>query len=533
MMDDLQKQAELLRQKLNQAPNSPAAHNNLALVLRRLGQTSESEALLRKASALNPNSPDIAFNLGLVLLDEKRNEEAESAFRRALELRPGYAEASLVLGALTKSSGRVVESEALLRVAIAGLPHSVNAHESLGDVLRLLGRCDEAEAELRQALSLNPASFEANISLGLVLYALNRLPEAEAAARQSLALRPGSVRARLMLGLTLLKDGKYKDGLMNFESRYEESPEWEAAGAVSPYVQASRIPIAMWRGESLEGKSLVIAPEQGLGDAIQCIRFVPLLRRLGVSKLTVVCDAALMRLFSLVDGVDAVSDVSHPQELSGCDFWCYMMSLPHRLGITLDMLHSNGRYIDVPEENVQFWKQRINASLTNGRYKIGLAWSGSNDLGNPSSVLPPELRDNIRRSVRLQQLLPLLRISQCTFFSLQKGGEERQLAEIPEAVRPLDLMSNVTDFLDTAAIIENLDLVITVDTSVAHLAGALGKPVWILSRFDGDWRWLLDREDSPWYASARVFTQKTRGDWDEVIAGVKERLTALCSGLSG
>ncbi|WP_144063554.1 tetratricopeptide repeat protein [Caballeronia insecticola] len=518
-----------LRQELAQNPQSPYAQNNLALVLRKLGRAAESEALLQKAASALPDSADVAYNWGVALLDLRRYPEGEAALRRALALRPDFPQAAYLIGALVASRGRLAEAEALLRAAIGGVTHRAAAHTLLGEVLRQSGRLEEAEIELRRALSLDPNLFDAHKSLGLVLHSLHRLPEAESATRQALVLRPASVLAAGSLGMTLLKMGRYAEGFEWMESRYVESPEWTQSGTAFPYTPAAEIGIPIWRGEPLAGKSLLVLCEQGLGDMIQWVRFVPALRALGVAKLTVMCPMPLARLFSHVEGIDAVIEGDRPVSFAQFDVFCYMMSLLHRLGVTLDTLRPAGAYFRLPAKSVRSWQARLQAFPLVGRRKIGLVWSGGGKLGNPASELPSELHDNAQRSIPLERLRPLLHIPNCAFFSLQKVDEAGQLARIPEAIRPVDLMSGVADFYDTAAFISNLDLVISVDTAVAHLAGALDKPVWILSRFDGDWRWHHGREDSPWYASARVFTQAKRGNWDDVIARIESALKAFAA----
>ncbi|WP_244847361.1 tetratricopeptide repeat protein [Caballeronia sp. SL2Y3] len=511
------------RRNLANAPDSPSAHNNLGLVLRQRGQMPEAVTLLRKAVALKPESADIAFNLGLVLLESRLFAEAETAFRHALARRPGFVQAGHLLGKTLMYLGRWVDGEETLREVIAAAPDTADAYYMLGNSLHMRDRLDEAEAVLRRGVSVDPASFEMRMEMGAVLQELNRLDAAEAEYRHALALRPDSVRARFALSSPLLKTGRYEEGFALYEARYVESQEWIDWTGRFAFEEQSRVPVAMWRGEPLDGKSLLIVPEQGLGDAIQFARFIPMLKSQGVRKLTVACSPSLVRLFRSISAADAVIDATAALRFDEYDYKCYMMSMAFRLGTRLDTIPRQIPYLSAPAARIEHWKQRLDADVQRGRYRVGLVWGGSSELGTVKHG-PPEFHMDLRRSIRLTAFLPLLQTAGVTFVSLQKGPPESQLADIPDHLRPLNPMADAVDFAETAAIIENLDLVITVDTSVAHLAGALGKPVWILSRFEGEWRWLHERDDSPWYPSARIFRQKQRGEWGEVIERVAREL---------
>ncbi|VXC48286.1 TPR repeat-containing protein [Burkholderia sp. 8Y] len=514
------------RRNLANAPESPSANNNLGLVLRQLGRTPEAVPLLKKAAALKPESPDIAFNLGLVLLESRLYADAETAFRHALACRPNFVQAEHLLGKTLMYLARWVEGEESLRKVIATAPDNSDAHYMLGNSLHMREQLDESEAVLRRGVTLDPESFEMRMEMGAVLQELNRLSEAEAEYRQALKLRPDSVRAQFALSGPLLKTGHYQEGLALYEARHVESQEWIDWTGEFAFAAQSRLAIALWRGEPLDGRSLLIVPEQGLGDAIQFARFIPLLKSQGVGKLTVACAPSLVRLFQSIGGADAVIDATVALRFEEYDYKCYMMSMPFLLGTTLDTIPAQVPYLSAPAGGIEYWKQRMNADVPGARLRAGVVWGGSPELGTVRHG-PAEFHADLRRSIRLTAFLPLLEVAGVTFVSLQKGPPEVQLKDIPDHVRPLNPMADVADFADTAAIIENLDLVITVDTSVAHLAGALGKSVWILSRFEGEWRWLHERDDSPWYPSARIFRQKQRGDWSGVIARVARELRAI------
>jgi len=375
-------------------------------------------------------------------------------------------------------------------------------------------RLPEAEACYRSALRVRPGFVEAYNKLGCLLYDAQRLDEADTCFRRVLGLSPGYLPARHNLSLTLLKAGRYEEAWPLHESRYLESEEW---GKEDMLGHRPDLPFPQWQGEPLAGKSLLVWPEQGFGDCIQFARFFPLLKARGLSKLTVASLPGLRVLFENTEGVDAWVGSDDLANIPRHDYWCLIMSLPLHFGITLDSIPASLPYLRVPADAVAYWRQRLPRGV-----KVGLVWSGESrpDYAHANAV-------DRRRSVHLRTYLPLLRQPDITFVSLQKGAAaQAQLAEIPPELRPLDLMDEVRDFADTAAIIENLDLVISVDTSVAHLAGALNKPVWILSRFDGCWRWMQDRDDSPWYPGVvRLYRQERSGDWIPVVEKVVHEFT--------
>ncbi|WP_250454964.1 hypothetical protein [Caballeronia sp. ATUFL_M2_KS44] len=321
--------------------------------------------------------------------------------------------------------------------------------------------------------------------------------------------------------------GRYEEAWPLHEFRQMDSTEAAAWGV--KWDGAPKLSIVKWNGEPLQGKSILLAAEQGFGDTIQFVRFAPLLKRLGASRVTVVCAPELLALVEGVEGVDAAVDRRAPLDVAEYDRWCGLMSVPAILGLSLAQIPARVPYIALPRRRVDAWSRRLKAALPGQKLKVGLVWAGSSRLGRVTDAFIA-FGDDRKRSLHLNKLLPLLRMPDIAFVSLQLGEPCAQLDELPSDLRPIDMTPHIRDFADTACIVDKLDLVISVDTSVAHLAGALGKPVWILNRLAGDWRWLLDREDSPWYPSARLFTQKTEGDWDEVIGRVVKRLEHLRRG---
>ncbi|WCM22564.1 tetratricopeptide repeat protein [Paraburkholderia bryophila] len=502
------------RQAVARKPDFALAYNNLGIVLHKAHKLAEAQACLRHLLTLEPGYAQAHFNLGNVLWGDGRVADAEACYRHALSLEPHYAEAHSNLGLLLAETGRQREAEACYREALALRPDDADGYCNLGALLYTAQRLAEAEVCFRDALNLRSDFVSAYNKLGCLLNDTQRLTEAEACFRRVLEINPAYLPARHNLSLILLKLGRYEEAWPLHESRHLDSPEW---GAERMSRRRPDLPFPQWQGETLAGKSLLIWPEQGFGDYIQFARFLPLLKSRGVSMLTVASPPSLRTLLERIDGVDAWTDSDNPVDLPRHDYWCFVMSLPLHLGVTLTNIPARLPYLSAPPERVLYWRQRLPEGI-----RCGLVWSGE-----PRPDQPAVNAIDRRRSLHLRAFLPLLGLAGMTFVSLQKGRvAEAQLDEILPHLRPLNPMPEVRDFADTAAIIENLDLVIAVDTSVAHLAGALNKPVWILSRFDGCWRWLLDRDDSPWYPEvARLYRQQQAGDWGPVVERIVQDIS--------
>ncbi|MDR3014535.1 MAG: tetratricopeptide repeat-containing glycosyltransferase family protein [Delftia acidovorans] len=484
-------------------------------------QLPQAQHTFELALSIQPDWPPALGNLGLVLREQRREPEAEAALRRALAIAPDYVPARNNLAVLLWQMKRLNEAEAEYHEILRLQPHYPLALNNLGLVLIDLGRPRDAEAAFRHALAIDATTPEMHNNLGNALNRQGRSNEAIAAYRQALALRPDYTTAGGNLAALLLGLGAFEEGWRLYESRHGESADVAT-------VKLPPIPYPQWRGEPLEGKSLLVWPEQGYGDLLQFCRYLPMLKARGVARLGVACPPALKRLFESLEGVDAIHELDGKSTIPGHDYWCLMLSLPMHFGTTLDTVPARTPYLRASADLTRAWRARLPA----GGFKVGLVWAGdprTHDRGM-SAI-------DQRRSLPARALLPLLRLGDVanvtdataiTFVSLQKGAASQpQIDDLPPHLRPFDPMSDVRDFADTAAIIECLDLVISVDTSVAHLAGALNKPVWILSRHDGCWRWLRERDDSPWYPTARLFRQSKPGDWADVIDRVVQALANL------
>lgn len=489
-------------------PHYVEAFSNLGNLLLAQGRPDEAEAVYRRATEINPDHADTWSNFGNLLQAQRRPEQAEAAYRRAIALRPGYAEALSNLGVLLKSQKRPHEAEAAYRRAIAASPEYAEAWSNLGVLLLDEKRLAEAEGACRRAIAIRPTYADAWVNLGNLLQIARRSSDAEAAYRRAIAINPGSADAHWNLSLLLLKRGQFGAGWRGHEARY--SPRRKNRKMSPPSVVPGASLPKQWQGEALSGRSLLIWPEQGLGDELQFVRYMPMLKALGLRHLTLVCKPPLQELFAANALADSVlgSDDWRPELAAEFDYWCYLLSLPLHFGTTLENLPATLPYLRPEPERVTRWAKRLPAA----RFRIGLVWKGS-----------PTHRNDANRSLpSLATLAPLWSISGLEFISLQKGCGEDE-AGAPPAMQPLlHLGGSMANLADSAAVVSQLDLVISVDTAVAHLAGALGKPCWLLLPEHGtDWRWLEQRSDSPWYPEVmRLFRQSADGDWDGVVAQV-------------
>lgn len=370
------------------------------------------------------------------------------------------------------------------------------ARYNLGVVFLEMERWQEADGYLQQVIDIDPRHPDAYNNLGIVYHRQNRLSEAIGYFQRAIALRSHFPDAHFNLGMTLLQAGEFPSGFAESEWRWQTKQ-------FTPF----NCPHPRWDGSEIQDKTLLIHTEQGAGDAIQFIRYVPMVAR-RCRRLLLCCTENLVSLFATVDGID---EILTPGEipLSAFDTFTPLMSLPHLLGTTLETVPNQVPYLGrgLVGGEIDF------PSAPPGNQKIGIVWAGS-----------PTHKNDRNRSCRLEDFLPLLELAGCTFYSLQKGQREEDIEQLPPEFKIIDLSSQLKDYAATTRAILNLDLVISVDTSVAHLAGALAKPVWTLLCFSPDWRWMLDRNDSPWYATMRLFRQPTPGDWKSVFAEVEAAL---------
>jgi Flp pilus assembly protein TadD len=490
---------ETIRQAIQFRPSYPEAHNNLGLVLQALGRVDEALSSFRQAVALQPAMTGAHLNLGNLLLDRGAVEEALAHFQEILRHEPRSATAYYSIALARRKEGKLPEAEAACRQAIECSPEYAEAHDLLGIVLMEQGRLEEAVPCYHQALRLKPTLVGTPNNLANVYRDLGRLAEAEAGYQQTLRLRPGFPEIHKNLGELWLLQGDFARGWPAYEWRWQCSIEF----ALPPLAQPR------WDGSSLAGKTILLHTEQGLGDTIQFIRYAPLVKERAAAVL-ICCKRAMIPLVKTCAGIDQV--YGSFGDLPSFDVYTSLMSLPGVLGTTLDAIPAQVPYLFPDRELLEQWRGTLRNYFG---FKVGIGWQGSKAY-----------RGDLLRSISLAQFAPLARIDGVRLISLQKGPGSEQIATADFEL--LDLGSKLDEstgaFMDTAAVMKSLDLVITSDSAIAHLAGALGVPVWVALAFAPDWRWLMQRTDSPWYPTMRLFRQTKRGNWEEVFQRIAEAL---------
>jgi tetratricopeptide (TPR) repeat protein len=479
-------------QILRDDPNHAEAIHLRGLILQRHGKHAQAAELFQKAIAINPDAVGFHNNLGVALQSLGRLDEAVAAYLRALKIKPGLAHVQTNLN----------RALADLERNKTGVPRATdadaNAHNDRGIALYNEGDLPGSLAEFQKAVALRPSLAAAWNNLANILRYQGDLARAVDAYRRAISIEVDYPDAHQGLGMALLQMGDFAQGWLEYEWR------WKVKTA-----QPRKFAQPRWCGEDLIGKSIFVHEEQGFGDAIQFFRYAGLLAERG-GRLIVGCRKELARLLGEIPGVSRV--VVSGQAMPVFDVHCPIMSLPMLFDTRVETVPAKIPYFGVPADRSATWRERVGATK---RLNVGVAWAGN-----------PELGTNRLRSIDFRALDPFGRVANVTYHSLQitpvsSAGDAAQL--LIKDHSPL-----LTDFAETAALISNLDVVISVDTAVAHLAGALGKPTWIMiPAIAPDWRWMLNREDTPWYPTARLFRQKTPGDWKDVVERIAEQLLKM------
>ncbi|WP_301100826.1 glycosyltransferase family 9 protein [Propionivibrio sp.] len=422
---------------------------------------------------------------------------AEQCFRAAIGLWPDFAEAHANLGLLLDQCGLKVEAETHYLHSLACNPDEGQVHLNFAVLLAQQKRFDEADAAYRETIRLLPASAVAWSNLGVLQACRKQEVEAECSYRTAIALDANYKLAQFNFSYLLLRQGRFEEGWRCLEAR-----NWYAP-------LEKRLACPRWRGESLQGKSLLIGFEAGHGDMIQFCRYAAVLKAQGAGEISLLCHPALKTLFATVAGVDTVIAFDEALPTSSWDFWTPPFSIPFYCQTRLDTIPASLPYLRADSSRREYWSALLLRDSSPAEVRVGLVWKGNPVFEN----------DDQRSLPALDRLAPLGASTGVRFFSLQKGAGEEEAAQPPAGLQLVNLGPQLADFADTAAVIENLDLVISVDTAVAHLTGALGKPCWLLlPDYKTDWRWLAERTDSPWYPGVmRLFRQPCMGDWTSVL----------------
>lgn len=506
----------LLKKAVEIDPRQAAVHSNLAFALNALGRHEAALAATARALSLKHGFVDALNNRGTALAGLERPAEALASFEQALAAKPDFPEVWSNRSCALRDLGRPEDAVASCDQAIALRPNFAEAWSNRGNALSDLNRPLEAQASYERALSASSNLTDAWNNLGLTYVDMNRHADALACYGRALALSPDSAETHWNRALCLLQMGELSAGFAEYEWRWRRK-------RIAPNRRAFEAPL--WLGETpLAGKTILLHAEQGLGDTLQFCRYATLVAAQG-ARVVLEVQPELTRLLDALEGVDELITAGTP--LPAFDCHSPLLSLPLAFHTTVSTIPARTPYLSADDAATAHWRTRIAQAGPPHALKVGLVWAG----GHRPHV--PELRKNdARRSLTFDRFAPIVETPGVQFFSLQKGDNAaRQLSAMAErheaSRRVIDWTDELTDFADTAALIENLDLVISVDTSTAHLAGALNKPVWILNRLDTCWRWMLEREDTPWYPSARLFRQPSLGDWESVIDSVARALATL------
>jgi len=490
------------RQALELAPHEPEGYFHLGNSLLQLQKWAEAEAPYRKCLEFKPDHLEALVNLGCALGELERHAEAEACYHRAMELKPDMPEIHHNLANALRDQGRPGAAIEHYHAALALRPDYAKAEINLGVALATLGDVEEAVARLRRGVALEPDFAEAHSSLGAALSAQGKIDEALAEYDTAIRLKPDYPDAHWNRSLNWLLLGDFERGWSEYEWRWRCKRTGPAPNFSQP----------RWDGSPLNGRTILLCTEQGLGDTLQFVRYAPLVQALG-GRVVLRCQRSLVPILASLVGVSQL--IADGDPLPAFDIYAPLMSLPAILGTTLETVPANVPYLTADTERIAHWREVMSAMKG---FRMGIAWQGS--------IRHPWDR---HRSCKLANFEPLAHIEGVRLISLQKGPGIEQLQELGGdfgfTVAYLGVKVDESGpFLDTAAIMANLDLVVSVDTAAAHLAGALGVPCWLALAYTPDYRWLLRRGDSPWYPSMRLFRQPAVGDWSGVFGGMADEL---------
>lgn len=539
--------AEEYERVLRQQPDHPDALHLLGLVSHQMGQSDRGIHLIRRAIAANPNVAEYHANLAGIYADVRRFGDAADVMQHALALKPDDVRLRARLSACLTQQGiwliehdRPADALPPLERAVSLTPDAFDAIANIGIALTRLKRYEEAIPHYQRALALKPDLALIHTNLGAALLPLGRISEAVAAHRRACTLRPGWMPALRNLAIALGQFNQFDEALQRLDEVLRVQPDdaaalfnrgmlrisrgdlpggWadlEARFRVPEIKNQQTFPQPRWTRNSPAAGTVLVHAEAGLGDTLQFVRYLPEIAARG-AKVILQCERSLTRL--LAHSFPGVHVVPRGTALPKFDTHLPIMSLPYVFGTTLQTIPQQAPYLAVPPENGAKWQHRLGPRGEEQALRVGVVWAG-----NPAHY------NDLQRSIPCNLLLPTLaRVPGVQLFSLQKGSGADQLEAVRKNVDIVDLAPELDDFADTAAAIERLDAVITVDTSIAHLAGALAKAVWMLLPMPSEFRWMHDRVDSPWYPTMRLFRQSSTGDWKSLLENVATELTRFSS----
>lgn len=477
------------------APNYAIAYKNLGNALLNQGKLEDAIAYYQQGIALAPNDAITYYHLGIIFHQQDKLEEAIDCYQKSLAISPDSATVFNNLGNAWQRKGKLEEAIACYQKSLNLDNNQILTYHNLGSALNVQGRVEEALVSFQQALTLDPNNVESYHNFAIFYQDTRQYKKALACCDRALEIDPNNPEIHWNRALILLKLGDYERGFIEYEWRWQRKQN-----------PPRTLPKPIWDGSDLAGKTLLLQAEQGMGDIIQFIRYVPLLLE-QASKIIVECHPPLVKLLKTLKGIEKV--VAIGEELPEFDVYIPILSLPRIFQTNVETIPAQIPYL-TPLESVRVQLDKP------GKFdlKVGIVWAGN-----------PEHPSDRRRSCSPTYFRQLLNLPNIAFYSLQKGVKASEISQISSSLSLIDLSNQINDFADTAAILAQLDLVITVDTAVAHLAGAIGKAVWVLLCYNSDWRWLIDREDTPWYPTMRLFRQNNPGNWQEVLERVAKTLT--------
>jgi tetratricopeptide (TPR) repeat protein len=488
---------DIYKKVLAAAPNNFDANYLMGMLAAKREDYKTAKYFFKKALKINPNNAEVCNKLGMTLQRQGKLNEAEKECRRAIAINNKYADSYVGLGIIMRKQGKLNEAEKSYRKAIEINPHYINAHFNMGNLLQKQGRLDESEKSYRQLLKIDPNYIDAYCNLGFIQIQQKRLLDAEKNFCKALEIDPDHDNTLWNESLLRLLQGNFETGWKKYEHRFQIK-EFRNFAKFQP----DDFDKPQWRGEDINGKTILIYYEQGFGDVIQFIRYVPLVADYG-AKILLIVQSAIKSLFMNIPCVENVFTIK--EDLPHFDFQSPLMSLPLAFNTTIDTIPADVPYLFADPECKKNWKTII--SNQKGKLKVGIFWSSR-----------AKTYHNKQRNIPLSLLKSLFKTQKINFISLQKDLQKGDAEILKSFDNVYNIGENFKNFNDTAAVISQLDMVIAVDTAVAHLAGALAIPTWVMLPFVPDWRWLLDREDSPWYPTMKLFRQKKLGDWKSVIS---------------